>query len=153
MNSKILVAATLTAFALSTAALADDALVVTAEKAAQGTAVGLDYSSSGQATAIEFRLSVGEAKGTNVNLSGCLKDLPSTHAGQCSFAKGAVIGIVYSDTNALLPRGMISLGSIGISSKATPELTTFIASDAQAQALKSSVKMDSDAVVNTRIVR
>ncbi len=130
---------------------AADSLILTSEKAANATAIGLDFSSSGQATALEFRIAVGD--GAKVNLAGCAKGLPSTHSGTCALANGHVIGLVYSDSNALLPAGILTLGSIGVSSKAKPALTLLVVSDAQGNKLNSSVDLGGDAVDNKNVVR
>lgn len=150
MKINTTVVAGLMALTLSGAVLAKDALILTGETGARGTAVALDFSSSGAATAFEFRIAVAEGDKATVDLSGCLKGLPSTHTGQCAFAKGSVIGIVYSDTNALLPKGMLSLGTIGISSKARPAVTLLVVSDAQGGKLPSSVELGSEAIENKR---
>ncbi len=145
MNTHIkIVAGCLLALGIASAAQAADSLLLTGEKVGGGTALGLDLSSSGQGTALEFRISVGDS--AKVDLTGCLKNLPSTHAGQCAFAKGSVIGLVYSDSNALLPAGMLSLGSIGVTSKSKPSLALFLVSDVQGNKLSSSVKNASDVV-------
>jgi hypothetical protein len=59
-----------------------------------------------------------------------------------------VIGIVYSDSNALLPAGILSFGSIGISGGAggNPEVVEFIAADAQGNKIGAGVELGSDAV-------
>jgi hypothetical protein len=131
-------------------ASANDTLLVTGEKAKGGTVIALDYASSGAASGVQFKIAVPGGEKAKVNLSGCLKALPSSHGGACSFAKGMVIGIVYSDSNALLPAGMLSFGTIGVSGGAagSPEVVEFIAADAQANKIASNVELGSDAVVN-----
>lgn len=142
---KLIVAAILLA---SGVASANDTLIVTGEKAKGGTVIALDYASSGAATGVQFKIAVPGGEMAKVNLNGCLKALPAGHGGACSFAKGMVIGIVYSDSNALLPAGMLSFGSIGISGGAggNPEVVEFIAADAQGNKIGAGVELGSDAV-------
>ena len=132
----------------SGAASAADTLVVTGEKAKGGTVIALDYSSSGLASGVQFKIAVPGGEKAKVTLNGCLKALPSSHGGACSFAKGYVIGLVYSDSNALLPAGMLSFGSIGVlgGGAGTPEVVEFIAADAQANKISANVELGSDAV-------
>lgn len=132
----------------ATAAVASDALVVTGEKAKGGTAIALDYSSSGAASGFEFKIAIPGGEKAKVNLNGCLKGLPSSHAGACNFAKGQVIGMVYSDSNALLPAGMLSLGTIAVSgtSGQSPSVVHFLAADAAGNRLATDVEIGSDAV-------
>jgi hypothetical protein len=127
---------------------ASDTLILTGEKAGNGTAVALDFSSSGNATAVEFRIAVAEGESAKVNLRNCLQSLPKTHGGQCTFAKGQVIGLVFSDSNELLPAGMLSFGSVGIGTKVQPSLTLLTVVDAKGEKLQTSVELGSDAIEN-----
>lgn len=125
---------------------ADD-LIVTGEKAARGTAIALDYSSTGTATGFEFRIAVPGGDKASVDLSKCLKNLPKTHAGQCAFSKGNIVGIAYSDNNTLLPAGMLSLGTVAVKGAAgNPQVIHFLAADAAGNKIGTSVEMGSDAV-------
>lgn len=145
MKKSILVSMMLLA---SSVASASDTLIVTGEKAKGGTVVALDFASSGAATGLQFKIAVPGGEKAKVGLGGCLKGLPATHGGACNFTKGIVVGIVYSDTNAPLPAGVVSLGTISISGAAAgaPEVVEFIAADPQANKISSSVELGSDAV-------
>ncbi len=108
-------------------------LIVTSEGGAKGHAAALDFSSDGRASALQMRFAVPGVDKSTVNLSKCVADLPSTHAGQCHFDKGQLIVMVYSDSNALLPKGVLSIGSVSFGgAKASPKLTELLAFDASA---------------------
>mgnify|MGYP000157880257 CR=1 FL=1 len=100
-----------------------DQLVFSADKAGGARAAAIDYVSNGDAVAFEFRINVPGGEAASVNLKSCVASLPKSHAGQCSFAKGQVIGIVYSDTNERLPKGIISVGKISVQSKVEGDLS------------------------------
>ncbi|MCB1611862.1 MAG: hypothetical protein KDI60_08925, partial [Xanthomonadales bacterium] len=82
-----------------------------------------DYVSNGDAVAFDFKIDVPGGTDAVVNLKSCVAALPKSHAGQCSFAKGQIIGIVYSDSNERLPKGIISIGSVSVQSKAAGDLS------------------------------
>ena len=128
--------------AASFGAMADE-LVVTTEKAGSANVAALDYVSSGRATGLEFKLKVpSDAK---VNTSKCLSQLPKTHAGVCSFnqVEGYVVGMVFSDANALLPSGVVPIGTISVSAKGANafEVMHFLAADAGAQRIEATAKV------------
>ena len=133
---------------VSGAASANDTLVVTGEKAKGGDAIALDYASSGSATGFQFKIAIPGGDKAKVNLSGCLKGLPATHAGVCQMTKGIVIGMAYSDSNALLPAGMLSLGTIGVSgaSGQAPSVIEFLAADQAGNKIATNLEMGSAAV-------
>jgi hypothetical protein len=93
--------------------VAANELIVTSEKSGSARVAGLDVHSSGNASALQARFNVGP--NAKVNLASCAKNLPKTHAGTCGYANGVVTVLVWSDTNALLPAGLVSLGTIGVS--------------------------------------
>jgi hypothetical protein len=100
-----------------------------------GSMIGLDMVSNGDAVAIQFKVFVGE--NAKVDLSACVSDVPKGFSGQCSFVKGTVIGIVYNDNNALLPKGAVKIGSIRVSNGSDAKVTEFLASDASAKAVQA----------------
>jgi hypothetical protein len=141
IGALVLVAASSSAFA--------DQLVVTGEKAGRGGAIiALDYASTGQATGFEFKIAVPGGESAKVDLSNCLKGLPKSHAGQCNFAKGMIIGMAYSDTNALLPTGVLQLGTVSFSSlaKGAPQVIHFLAANTNGDKIESGVELGSDVV-------
>lgn len=125
-----------------------DQLIVTGEKASKGTAIALDYASDGKASGFQFRIAVPGGENAKVDLSRCLKALPKSHAGQCSFAKGMVIGVAYSDNNELLPAGVLTLGTVAVKGAAVgkPQVVQFLAADASGNDIGTSVELGSDAV-------
>jgi hypothetical protein len=140
----------LAAMAVSGLAVADE-LIVTGEKAGTGSAIALDYASTGTATGFQFQFEIPGADSSKVkiNLANCLKGLPSSHSGACNFAKGKVIGMVFSDSNELLPQGVLSLGSFTVSgATSAPKIVEFVAADASGNKIAAGVEMGSDAVEN-----
>lgn len=123
-------------------AVSANELIVTSEKNAGGQATALDFSSKGQASALQIRFAV--PNGASVSLSKCVSELPATHAGECRYDKGVLTVLVYSDTNAKLPAGVVSIGTVSIAAKAGGSLamTELLAFDAQAN--KLSVKSQGD---------
>lgn len=134
-----------TVLAVSSAAVVADELVVTTEKSGRANVAGLDYVSSGRATGLEFRLKV--PNDATVDTSKCLAQIPKSHAGVCKFnnVEGYVVGMVFSDTNALLPKGLVSIGSITVTSKAPItdafEVLHFLAADVSAQPIEAAAKV------------
>lgn len=106
----ILQAASVLVFALASHAVSANELLLTSAKRANSGAIALDVSSDGSATALQIRLDVG--KGLEVDLSNCVSGLPSTHSGTCAYRNGRVTVLVYSDSNEMLPAGIVSIGSI-----------------------------------------
>jgi len=147
------IALALIALGVAGVASASDTLILTGDKSGKGTAVALDFSSSGSASAVEFRISVAGGEKASVNLRNCLTGLPKTHTGQCAFAKGQVIGIVYSDSNALLPAGLLSFGSVAVADAERPSLTLLTVVDSKGEKLQSSVELGSDAVENKAVAQ
>lgn len=128
--------------AVGSAAQADE-LLVTSSAAGRAQAVGVDYVSSGSAVAFDFKIAVPGGEKAKVDLSKCMADLPKTHVGQCSFVKGMVIGLAYSDSNAPLPAGVFKVGSIGIQgASGKPEVSYFLAADKDANKVESVIRND-----------
>ncbi len=100
-----------------------DQLVFSAEKSGGARVAAIDYVSNGDAVAFDFKIDVPGGADAVVNLKSCVAALPKSHAGQCSFAKGQIIGMVYSDSNERLPKGIISIGSVSVQSKAAGDLS------------------------------
>lgn len=95
-------------------------LVVTSAKSKSGNSIAIDLITEGSAVAFQFNIPLPKGVAEkDVDLSNCVADLPSTHSGQCSVAKGQVIGLVYNDANVALPAGLVSVGRIGINSPAS----------------------------------
>jgi len=100
-----------------------DQLVFSTEKSGGARAAAIDYVSDGSATSFMFRLDVPGGVNAQVNLKSCVAALPKSHSGQCAFANGQITGLVFSDTNALLPKGIISVGKISVQSAAVGEVS------------------------------
>lgn len=125
-------------------AFADELLVTSAGKGG-AQAIAVDYVSSGQAVAFDFRIQVPGGEKAKVDLSGCMAGLPKSHTGQCSFVNGMVIGFAYNDTNEALPAGVFKVGTVRVSSTVAgkPEVVHFLAADRDANKIDSVVRADS----------
>ena len=124
---------------------ASDELFVTSAKAGRGGAVSIDFDNrAGAAVGFEFKIKVPtDAK---VNTSNCLADLPKSHTGVCMFnhIEGYVLGMVFSDSNELLPKGMVPVGRVLIRAGKQPvdvKVEHFLAADANAKKIESSAKV------------
>lgn len=130
---------------LSSGAVLADELVVTTEKSGRANVAALDYVSSGRATGLEFKLKVPQDAA--VDTSKCMGQLPKTHAGVCTFnnVEGYVVGMVFSDSNVLLPKGLVSIGTISVSAKGSVadafEVLHFLAADDAAQRIEATAKV------------
>ncbi|MEZ5463864.1 MAG: hypothetical protein R3F22_01295 [Lysobacteraceae bacterium] len=148
MNFKSLKIGAAIAGALMISSVSAGQLVVTngaAKKGAQSMA--LDFATDGNATALQFEISLPKGVSADqVDLSACTADLPKTHGGACNVAKGKIIGLVFSDSNELLPAGVVSIGRIsfrGSNAKVgAMQVTKFLVSDANANQLEAKVMVD-----------
>lgn len=143
MNTKV--AFFIVALCAAQAAIGNE-LVITSEKAGRAQAAALDFVSDGSASALQVRFRVpGETK-VSVNTAKCTSGLPKTHSGECRFdaAKGVVTVIIYSDTNALLPAGVVSIGTISVTDASGPlAISELLAFNASAQEIKIGSQGDS----------
>ena len=128
----------------SASAFANQFVLTTSDAATKkgGQSFALDFVSNGDGTTLVVKVAIPDADKAAVDLSGCGRGLPKGFNGQCNVAKGNLIMVVSSDTNALLPKGTLSLGvfSVTYSDGAARKLTvssTEVASPA-AQELPSS---------------
>lgn len=119
-------------------------LLVTSGNAKGRSSVALDLSTNGEAVGFQFNIKLPEGiSADQVDLKSCVADLPKSHAGQCSVAKGEVIGLVFSDQNAKIPAGLISIGRISFNGNVQKDLviSQFLVSDAAANPISSSAKV------------
>jgi hypothetical protein len=118
-----------------------DQLIFSADKSGGSRVAAIDYVSNGDAVAFQFNINVPGGTEASVNLKSCVAALPKSHAGQCSFAKGQIIGIVYSDTNELLPKGVINVGTVSVQSKVAGDLAvaSFVAVNREGAPIESNV--------------
>lgn len=118
-----------------------DQLIFSAEKSGGSRVAAIDYVSNGDAVAFQFNIDVPGGTEASVNLKSCVAALPKSHAGQCSFAKGQIIGIVYSDTNEFLPKGVINVGTVSVQSKGAGDLAvaSFVAVNRDGAPVESNV--------------
>lgn len=127
-------------------AFAAEELVITTGAAAKATGAGviaLDIMTEGNAAAIQFNIAL--PKGVlpeQVDLSQCVADLPKTHVGQCSVAKGQIIGIAYNDDGVSLPAGLVPVGKIRLKgssiAKANLKVLNFVVSTSDAKELSAT---------------
>lgn len=108
--------------------------------------VALDFVNSGEATAFEFEVVV--PAGVKVDTSACVSELPATHAGACKFNEknGRVVVMVFSDTNALLPEGVVPIGRLGFSGQQLDAIKAenILVSDVNAKKLDAGVSSSSE---------
>lgn len=96
---------------------AAEELVVTALPMAKMNkdVISIDVATQGETVAIQFNIELPKGvDASQVNLSRCMADLPKTHQGECSVAKGQIIGIAYNDDGIALPAGLVSIGKVEI---------------------------------------
>lgn len=143
MKTSTIVASALALAMFSAGAFAKNELMVTSEKSSRGQMSALDLVSDGTATAIQARFTVAGGENATAVLEGCAKSLPKTHGGQCAYNKGTLTVLVYSDSNALLPRGLVSLGTVGFKgTTAAPVLSELLAFDAAGKEISISANGD-----------
>lgn len=121
---------------LSAPSLFANEVVATAGMEKSRGHVSLDIVSDGNASGFQFSIPI-TANVRNfdksLDLSGCLADLPKTHTGKCVYRpkKNDILVIVYSLDNALLPEGVVGVGSIrapGVTAKALSAIDPVFAS-------------------------
>lgn len=74
----------------------------------------LDFVSNGDGTTLVVKVGIPDTEKAVVDLSGCGKGLPKGFNGQCAVAKGNLIVLVTHETDALLPKGQVSLGIFSV---------------------------------------
>ena len=124
MKKNLLISLALGSAMFSGAALADNTVLVTHGADRSGSTVAaLDLQSSGEATAIQFAIELPKGA-KNIDTSGCLSSLPSTHIGMCkaNAEKGRVAVMIYSTSNAPLPSGMVELGKVSFEARGKGEI-------------------------------
>ena len=123
-------------------------LILTSQSQKSRQMVAMDMATDGRATGVQFKIALPEGvSAKSVDLSNCLADLPGSHQGNCVVLNDEILGLVYSDSNELLPAGVLSIGHIGFpagSKKGDVRVTEFLVSDANAKPLPTSTKVVSD---------
>jgi hypothetical protein len=124
-------------------------LVVTAGAAKKGgSTIALDLVTEGSTVAFQFNIPLPKGiEASQVDLSRCVADLPKTHSGQCNVAKGQIIGLVYNDQNVALPKGIVSVGQIGLKgniARGGITVSNFVANDASARELPAKTNVSFD---------
>jgi len=122
------------ALVMAAPAYANEVLLTQGEAKSAGQ-VALDFVNSGQATAFEFEIVV--PRGATVDTKSCLSEIPSSHTGACRFDEknGRVIVMVYSNSNELLPEGVVPLGRINVSGGARAKVQNVLVSDVSGKPL------------------
>lgn len=153
MSKFLLAAIAGTALSIASSSVFAEELIVTTGAAKGRSSVALDFSTNGEAVGFQFNIDLPEGVSeSQVDLKSCVADLPKTHAGQCSVAKGQIIGLVYSDQNAKLPSGLVSVGRISFGANVNKALkvSEVLVSDANANPIRSSAKVVADGVDSVR---
>lgn len=110
-NKSVLLAMVLGA--ASFGACADDLIGTVGKGKAGRTTVALDLITSGESSVFEFVIEVPKGA-TKIDTSKCMKALPATHQGQCQYnaETNEVIGIAFSPSASILPKGAVELGTV-----------------------------------------
>ena len=133
--------------AVSLSVSADDLIATTAANKGGMNTVALDLVTSGESVAFEFVVALPKGA-ANVDLSGCLKGIPSSHQGKCVFNEkmNQVVAIAFSATNAKLPSGGLSLGSVRYTSLqkdgATATIQDLVVADGSGGAIQSEIRSE-----------
>ena len=139
-------------FAFASVAGANELLVTDSGAKRGGQQLALDFVNSGDATALEFEVSV--PKGVTPNTSKCVSEIPKTHVGACKFNEktGKIVVMVYSNENAKLPAGMVAIGTIATDSMAKGGISAsnLLVADASAAKLSATITGDAAAVDGPR---
>lgn len=144
-NKSICLALSLAAF--SGYAAADDLVGTTAKGKGGMNSVGLDLFTSGESVAFEFVVALPKGA-TNVDVSGCMKSLPSTHSGQCVYnaESNEVIAIAFSPSNAKLQSGTINLGTVRYKSlqkdKSEATIRGLVVADGKGSTIPSEIQTE-----------
>lgn len=148
INPKCYLMSSLLSLAMFAPSVDAEQLLVTSEsaKSANSNLISLDVESSGLAAGLQFKIKV--PAGVKVDTKNCLADLPKSHDGVCEYnqQKGYVVGLVFSDTNALLPKGIVSIGRIKFSGELAKSVgaVEFLAADKVGNDMQSSVNLNND---------
>lgn len=142
-NSIRVIAASLALAAMSTAAFADE-LLVTSENAKGRSSVALDFATDGNAVGLQFNIKLPEGiSASQVDTKSCVADLPKSHSGACRVTKSEIIGLVFSDENAKLPAGLVSVGRLSFNGSVQKnlEVSQILVSDADANPIRATTKV------------
>lgn len=112
--------------------------------------VSIDFVTNGDAVAFQFNIRLPKGvDASQVDLKSCVADLPKSHRGQCSVAKGQVIGLVANDDNSPFSAGVVPVGKISIKAADRAsfnrrgggmEVAKFLVSDKDANPISSVAK-------------
>jgi|CXWL01.1.fsa_nt_gi hypothetical protein len=98
------------------------------------SSIAIDAMLGGTATALQVNAQIDPKYIDKVNFGGCGKGTPATHQVKCMVnAEGRITIIAFSGSNELLPKGVVSLGSVSVPASAGFKVTEFLASDRSAQ--------------------
>lgn len=130
-------------------------LVITDSGAKKGGQVALDFMNSGEATALEFEISV--PRGVVPNTAKCVSEVPKSHVGACRFDEksGKVVVMVYSNDNAILPAGIVPIGTIAVDSVAKGGVVAqnLLVAGQSAQKLSANISGDASSIRSTDNLR
>jgi len=125
---------------------ANELLLTSSSSKAGATQVSIDFVSDGQAVAFQYNIALPKGVSADqVDLRSCSADLPKQYVGECSVAKGQIIGFVVNDANVPFPAGVLPVGKIGIASAAklrNLEVLKLEVVGSNAKTLKASVSVD-----------
>lgn len=124
---------------VATAAHTKEQLLVSSGSAKSLSAVAIDMMSTGEATAVQVNAQIDPKYVGSVKF-GCGKGAPASHKVTCTVnPDGRVVIIAFSGSNDLLPKGVVTLGTVSVPAAANFRVTEFLASDRNAQPVEVSV--------------
>ena len=102
-------------------------------------ALSADIVSDGRAVAVGVIVTMPGLEKARVDLSNCVAALPKTHQGSCA-VKGDELRIgFFSSTNAVLPAGVVSVGSVKVFCKVgAPVIRMAEISDSNAEVISTA---------------
>lgn len=124
-------------------------LLITPSLAKGGSTFSIDFVADGEAVAFQYNIALPKGvEADQVDLKACAIDLPSQYVGQCSVAKGQIIGIVANDNNEPFPAGVLPIGKVSISGASVRNLNVLKleVAGADARVLPSSVSVETSLV-------
>lgn len=133
-------------FIFAQCAFAANDIALTAATSKGGSATSIDLVSDGTAAMLQFRINVGAAADSQVDLSACVASLPKSHRGECSISKGVVLGLIYNDEGVALPAGVVTIGKIGVRAPgAALKVVEFLAADKNNAPVQGVIRADAAA--------
>ncbi|MCX7562768.1 hypothetical protein OS176_04300 [Xanthomonadaceae bacterium XH05] len=115
-----------------------------ATKGPRADSLALDFVSDGNTVGFQFNIPLPkDAASSQVNIKGCVSEVPAKYFSHCNIAKGHIIVQVANDNGDPIPAGVFPVGRIVLSGMTAQDLgeVKLIAADKDAEAIQSSVRI------------